>query len=62
MENQTDTSLEKLIDTLQAIDESLQQIRQHQMREALRQDHFQHKLIALEASLDEKLGLWESTT
>lgn len=51
--------LEEINARLEAMEETLQLMRQNQIRSDSRMDHFRHKLIALEASLDEKLGQWK---
>lgn len=61
MREPENTVLEEICARLEAMEETLQQIRQHQIRYDSRLDHFRNKLIALEASLDEKLGLWKET-
>ncbi len=51
--------LKEIVQSLQAIEETLRLVREHQIKTDLRLDRFQHKVISLEASLDEKLGLWK---
>lgn len=61
METSVNATLEAICSRLESIEETLHLIRQHQLRRDIRLDHFQNKLIALEASLDEKLGLWKES-
>lgn len=51
--------LEALCDRLEAIEERLQQIQRDQARRDSLMDHLHNKLIALQASFDHKVGLWE---
>lgn len=48
-----------LTERLESIEELLMISRQRNERDETRLDHFMNKFIALEASLDEKLGLWK---
>lgn len=50
----------ELIERLDYIEEELKRSREMNEKNYRRLDYFQHKLIALEASLDEKLGLWKN--
>jgi len=59
MEASVKAILEAICSRLDAIEETLLLVRQNQIRKDIRLDHFQNKLIALEASIDEKLGLWK---
>ena len=63
MEERMIAMLEKhhqdLSQRLDSIEEQMVASRQSKEREVSQMDRFQNKLIALEASLEEKLGLWK---
>lgn len=56
MENSIAVALEELTQSLEAIENSLKQIRQHQIQQDNRMDYFHNKLIAVHAAVDAKFA------